>query len=114
MLALIASLERIPAHAAKSSATPRFFRRSLVPPDMDIAAATMRLYAYLPKRDWVVVRWGGWRVAGLDEADPSGRLAIAAEVNGVMLAYITNPRNVRRFANRKRSVVDEWMVQRDE
>lgn len=114
VLALLAALDQLPLQAAKSLATVWPFRRSLVPPDLEIAAASIRLFAYLPKRDWVVARWVGWRLAGLDTTDVYGRVSIGAELSGVLIGYLSNPRRARRFTNRSRREILEWTKGRNE
>ena len=110
VLAVVTALEAIPVHASKVLGTPRVFRGWVTPPDLDVGAAAIRLFAYLPRRDWPVAKWVGWRLAGLEVEDAVGRVRLGAEVNGVLIGYLTEPKRIRRYVSRWEAEILEWDV----
>lgn len=110
---LIFALEKLPKHAAASmSRLP--WRRFSSPPDLEIASAGVYLYAVLPRRDWRIVKWIGWRLEHMATANLEGRVVIAADIASIATVYISQPARARRYVERFRAEIEHWFSEGDE
>jgi hypothetical protein len=91
VLDLLEALESVTSHLVRP-----WIVRIHTMPDLKVAYRAVRLVAYLPRRDRYLVDWLAKKCEELGVARGDDRAVIAAEMNGVMLVYLANPRRLRR------------------
>jgi hypothetical protein len=85
------ALEAIP-NEARLPRIIRFWRS----PELPVAYAGMRLVSVLPKRDRILWEWLAVQTQELSEASRIAQVTKAAEMTGMLVAYIRSARRVRR------------------
>jgi hypothetical protein len=110
VLRLLRELERVPREVKRRDPwwIPNAAARRFDDLDLDLGSTGLYLYAYLPRRDWLIVKWLGWRLDAMTDSDRLGRVVIAADLHAVFVAYLSQPRRARRYVRRFKTEIDQW------
>ncbi|MBD8218114.1 hypothetical protein IFU40_05615 [Microbacterium sp. CFBP 13617] len=74
---------------------------------MDVVTTSAALYGSLPRRDYALVDWVGWKIDALPmEAEPL--VERAAEVTAMLMLYLSDRRRALAMVRRPNPELAEW------